>query len=176
MSVQSVQGRIALEDVFYQNIITYSIQFLDEMPIEWDVLIIEMTLLGTIIYSAIFVESWVAKRKSHLKEKEDARRTIEFVASDLRKKIRFIDDSMQHKDFKPFFTDMWDSIILSGKQMVLPFELFENLQHTYSWMKYYNTELEQKGKDNGEAAVMEILAEVKDSIGQSLELLKADKL
>jgi len=146
------------------------------MPIEWDVLIIEMTLLGTIIYSAIFVESWVAKRKLRLKEKEDARRTIEFVASDLRKKIRFIDDSMRYKDFKPFFTDMWDSILLSGRQMVLPFELFENLQHTYSWMKYYNNELEQRGNDDGEAVVMEILGEVKGSIGQSLELLKESRL
>jgi len=161
---------------FNQNIIKYPNQFLDVMPIEWDVLIIEMTLLGTIIYSAIFVESWVAKRKLRLKEKEDARRTIEFVASDLRKKIRFIDDSMRYKDFKPFFTDMWDSILLSGRQMVLPFELFENLQHTYSWMKYYNNELEQRGNDDGEAVVMEILGEVKGSIGQSLELLKESRL
>ncbi len=146
------------------------------MPIEWDVLVTEMAMLGTIIYSAIFVENWVAKRKMHLKEKEDARRTIEFVANDLKKKIRFIDDSVQYKDFKPFFTDMWDAIILGGKQTVLPFELFENLQHTYSWMKYYNNELEQREKDDGEAVVMEILGEVKGSIGQSLKLLKEAKL
>jgi hypothetical protein len=146
------------------------------MPIELDVLIAEMAMLGTIIYSAIFVENWIAKRKLHLKEKEDARRTIEFVANDLKKKIRFIDDSVQYKDFKPFFTDMWDAIILGGKQAVLPFELFENLQHTYSWMKYYNNELEQREKSDGEAVVMEILGEVKGSIGQSLKLLKETKL
>ncbi|HEX7033846.1 MAG TPA: hypothetical protein VF172_12680 [Nitrososphaera sp.] len=146
------------------------------MPIEWDVLIIEMTILGTIIYSAIFVESWIAKRKLRLKEKEDARRIIEYVANDLGKKIRFIDESMQHKDFKPFFTDMWDSIILGGKQTVLPFELFENLQHTYSWMRYYNSELEQRERGDEEAVVMEILGEVKGSIDQSLELLKESKL
>ncbi|WP_148681268.1 hypothetical protein [Candidatus Nitrososphaera gargensis] len=146
------------------------------MPIEWDVLVTEMAMLGTIIYSAIFVENWIAKRKMHLKEKEDGRRTIEFVANDLKKKIRFIDDSVQYKDFKPFFTDMWDAIILGGKQTVLPFELFENLQHTYSWMKYYNNELEQREKGDGEAVVMEILGEVKGSIGQSLKLLKEAKL
>lgn len=83
---------------------------------------------------------------------------------------------MQYKDFKPFFTDMWDAIILGGKQTVLPFVLFENLQHTYSWMKYYNNELEQREKDDGEAVVMEILGEVKGSIGQSLKLLKEAKL
>ncbi|AFU58989.1 hypothetical protein Ngar_c20570 [Candidatus Nitrososphaera gargensis Ga9.2] len=160
---------------FDQNI-TYSNQFLDVMPIEWDVLVTEMAMLGTIIYSAIFVENWIAKRKMHLKEKEDGRRTIEFVANDLKKKIRFIDDSVQYKDFKPFFTDMWDAIILGGKQTVLPFELFENLQHTYSWMKYYNNELEQREKGDGEAVVMEILGEVKGSIGQSLKLLKEAKL
>lgn len=146
------------------------------MAIEWDVLITEMAILGAIIYGAIYVENWVEKRTLRRKEKDDARRTIKFVANDLEKKLRFIDDSVQYKDFKPFFTDMWDAIILGGKQTILPFELFENLQHTYSWMKYYNNELEQREKNDGEAAVMEILTEVKGSISQSLKLLKESKL
>ena len=146
------------------------------MAIEWDVLIAEMVMLGAIIYGAIYVENWVEKRKLRRKEKEDARRTVKFVANDLKKKLRFIEDSMQYKDFKPFFTDMWDAVILGGKQTVLPFELFENLQHTYSWMKYYNNELEQREKSDGEAAVMEILNEVKGSIGQSLKLLEKSKI
>jgi hypothetical protein len=83
---------------------------------------------------------------------------------------------VQYKDFKPFFTDMWDAVILGGKQSVLPFELFENLQHTYSWMKYYNNELEQREKSDGEAAIMEILNEVKSSIDQSLKLLEKSKI
>lgn len=70
---------------------------------------------------------------------------------------------------------MWDAVILGGKQTVLPFGLFENLQHTYSWMKYYNNELEQGENGVGEAAVMDILDEVKGSIGQSLKLLKEIK-
>jgi hypothetical protein len=146
------------------------------MAIEWDVLIAEMTMLGAIIYGAIYVESWVEKRKLLLREKEDAKRTIMFVSDDLDKKLRFIEDSVQYKDFKPFFTDMWDAVILGGKQTVLPFELFENLQHTYSWMKYYNNELDQREKDDGEAAVTEILNEVKSSINESLKLLEESKI
>jgi hypothetical protein len=142
------------------------------MAIDWEVLIAEMTMLGAIIYSAIFVENWVERNKLRRKEKEDARRIIEFVTDDLNKRLRFIEDSVRYKDFKPFFTDMWDAIILGGKQTVLPFRLFENLQHTYSWMKYYNNELEQKQKAQDEAGVAEVLGEVKGSINQSLKLLK----
>jgi hypothetical protein len=83
---------------------------------------------------------------------------------------------VQYKDFKPFFTDMWDAVILGGKQTVLPFELFENLQHTYSWMKYYNNELEQREKSDGEQAVLETLNEVKGSINQSIRLLQESRL
>ncbi|HJS68226.1 MAG TPA: hypothetical protein VJ730_02305 [Nitrososphaera sp.] len=146
------------------------------MAIEWDVLIAEMAMLGAIIYGAIYVENWVEKRKLRRKEKEDARRTVKFVANDLKKKLRFIEDSVQYKDFKPFFTDMWDAVILGGKQTVLPFELFENLQHTYSWMKYYNNELEQREKSDGEQAVLETLNEVKGSINQSIRLLQESRL
>ncbi len=83
---------------------------------------------------------------------------------------------MQYKDFKPFFTDMWDAVILGGKQTLLPFELFENLQHTYSWMKYYNNELEQREKSDSDGAVMDTLNEVKGSINQSLKLLEECKI
>jgi hypothetical protein len=146
------------------------------LAIEWDILIAEMAMLGAIIYGAIYVENWVEKRKLRRKEKEDARRTVKFVASDLKKKLRFIEDSVQYKDFKPFFTDMWDAVILGGKQTVLPFELFENLQHTYSWMKYYNNELEQREKNDGEQAVLETLNEVKGSINQAIRLLQESRL
>lgn len=145
------------------------------MAIEWDVLIVEMTLLAAIIFGTIYVENWVEKRKLRQKEMDDARRTVAFVANDLKKKLRFIEDTVQYKDFKPFFTDMWDAVILGGKQTVLPFELFENLQHTYSWMKYYNNELEQWEKNSGDGNVTEILNEVKNSISQSLKLLNETK-
>lgn len=67
---------------------------------------------------------------------------------------------------------MGDAIILGGKQSLLPFEIFENLQHTYSWMKYYNNELEQTERSNGQAALIDTFNEVKESMNQSLKLLK----
>ena len=142
------------------------------MAIEWDYLIAEMTMLAAIIYGAIYVENWVEKRKLHRKGKEDAKHTIEFVASDLNKKSRFIEESIQFKDFKPFFTDMWDAVILGGRQTLLPFELFENLQHTYSWMKYYNNELEQREKAGSDDVIVETLNEVAGSINESLKMLR----
>ncbi|HJY15548.1 MAG TPA: hypothetical protein VJ225_05900 [Nitrososphaeraceae archaeon] len=44
------------------------------MAIEWDVLIVEMTLLAGIIYGAIYVENWVEKRKIRSEEKEMKKR------------------------------------------------------------------------------------------------------
>jgi hypothetical protein len=146
------------------------------MAIEWDALIVEMTLLAAIIYGAIYVENWVEKRKARQKKKEEADRILEFVTNDLQKKLRFIEDTIQYKDFKPFFTDMWDAVILGGKQAVLSFEMFENLQHTYSWMKYYNNELDQRESGDVRGEVIEILKEVQDSIKQSLELLKQSRI
>lgn len=146
------------------------------MAIEWDALIVEMSLLAGIIYGAVYIENWVEKKKLQREEKENARRIVRFVTNDLSKKLRFIEESIQHKDFKPFFTDMWDAVILGGKQTLLPFEMFENLQHTYSWMKYYNNELEQREKNSSKTGVLETLHEVKDSIRQSLKLLEEHKL
>ena len=145
------------------------------MPIEWEVLIAEMALLAGIIYGAIFVENFLEKRKLRRKEAEEARRIVNFVANDLETKLHFIEDTIKYKDFKPFFTDMWDAVIMGGRQSLLPFELFENLQHTYSWMKYYNTELEQREKSE-EDTVSEILAEVKASVEVSLRMLRENKM
>ena len=145
------------------------------MPIEWEVLIAEMALLAGIIYGAIFVENFLEKRKLRRKEAEEARRIVNFVANDLETKLHFIEDTIKYRDFKPFFTDMWDAVIMGGRQSLLPFELFENLQHTYSWMKYYNTELEQREKSE-EDTVSEILAEVKASVEVSLRMLREKKM
>ncbi|MEW5841350.1 hypothetical protein [Nitrososphaera sp.] len=144
------------------------------MAIEWDSLVVEMVLLAAIIYGAIYVESWVDRRKTHKEEEKGRVQIIQFVRNDLAAKLRFIDECIQYRDYKPFFTDMWDAVILGGKQTLLPFALFENLQHTYSWMKYYNNELEQrgvKGGSDGEREVLEVLGEVKKSIEQSLKML-----
>lgn len=48
---------------------------------------------------------------------------------------------------------MWDAIILSGKQSLLSFELFQSVQLTYSWMKYYNSELESNKNNSQEMGI-----------------------
>ena len=107
------------------------------------------------------------------KEETGTRRKIlVLINNDLDRKLRFIDESIQYKDYKPFFTDIWDAVILSGKQTLLPFEVIENLQHTYSWLKYYNTELQQKAFTGNENILKDLLEEVKKSIIDSLNLLK----
>lgn len=132
-----------------------------------------MVLLAVIIYGAIYVESWAEKHKIRKEEDRGRQQIIQFVTNDLQNKLRFIEESIRYKDFKPFFTDMWDAVILGGRQILLPFDLFENLQHTYSWMKYYNNEIEQwERPDDYEKETFEILGEVKKSIEQSLEMLK----
>ncbi|HEX6067724.1 MAG TPA: hypothetical protein VFZ05_02885 [Nitrososphaera sp.] len=142
------------------------------MAIEWDSLIVEMVILAAIIYGAVWVEVNVEKRKVRKEETLARRQIVQFVTDDLNGKMRFIDESLQYGDFKPFFTDMWDAILLGGKQTLLPFEVFKSLQHTYSWMKYYNNELDQNrgGKD-----ALDTLGEVKRSISQSLEALAKSK-
>jgi len=97
------------------------------------------------------------------------------IKNDLDRKLRFINESIQYKDYKPFFTDIWDAVILSGKQTLLPFEMIENLQHTYSWLKYYNTEIQQKTEANNENTLRDLLEEVKNSINDSLKFLKNEK-
>ena len=141
------------------------------MAIEWDVLIVEMTLLAGIIYGAIYVENWVEKRKIRSEEKETKKKILKIVANDLNKQLQFIEESIQDRDFKPFHTSIWDAVILGGKQTILPFETFENLQDTYSWMMYYNNELNLSGVGN-EKLLVGLLEDVRKSIKQSLEQLK----
>jgi hypothetical protein len=121
------------------------------LTIALDQVVVENTLLAAIIVGSIY-----------------------FIINDLENKLRFIQESHQYKDYKPFFTNMWDAVILSGRHSLLPFEIFEDLQHTYSWMKYYNTELDVNKRDEG--IFEDLLNEVKKSVDQSLKnLTDADK-
>jgi hypothetical protein len=141
------------------------------LAIEWDVLIVEMTLLAGIIYGAIYVENWVEKRNIRSEEKEMKKKILMIVANDLKKQLQFIEESIQGRDFKPFHTSIWDAVILGGKQTLLPFEIFENLQDTYSWMTYYNNELNLSGVEN-EKLLIGLLEDVRKSIKQSLKQLE----
>jgi hypothetical protein len=143
------------------------------MTILWDQVIIENTLLALIIVGSIYFERWL-EDKAHLrKERETTKSTINFIINDLENKLHFIEESHQYKDYKPFFTDMWDAIIMTGRHSLLSFETFRDLQHTYSWMKYYNTELDV-GKSQ-ENVLKDLLNEVSKSINQSLKNLAVVK-
>ena len=72
---------------------------------------------------------------------------------------------------------MWDAIVLAGKHSLLPFDVFQNLQRTYSWMKYYNNELDISNKDGkvDEKVLEELLKDVRKQINGSLALVKEPK-
>jgi hypothetical protein len=144
------------------------------LAIALDQVIVENTLLAVIIVGSIYLERWLEEKARRRKERETKKITIDFIMNDLENKLRFIEESRQYKDYKPFFTDMWDAVILTGRHSLLSFEIFEDLQHTYSWMKYYNTELDVNKSDEG--VLKDLLNEVAKSINQSLKNLEfADK-
>ena len=141
------------------------------LDIEWEKIIIESIVLAAMIFGAIYVEQWYQRRIQKQEDMKTRRQIFTFIINDLKRKARFIDESIKYKDYKPIFTDIWDSVILSGKQSLVPFDIFENLQHTFSWMKYYNTELEQK-KGSDDATIRDLFKEIKDSIDQSVIMLE----
>jgi hypothetical protein len=131
---------------------------------------VENTLLAGIIVGSIYLELWGHKRSQRKEEKENTKRIMMFIVDDLQKRLDFIEETYEYKDFKPLFTDMWDAIVLAGKHALLPFELFQSLQRTYSWMKYYNSELDS-GKPVDEKILTELLDDVRKSIYSSLNKL-----
>lgn len=143
------------------------------MEIEWEKILIETIILAGIIFGAVYVEHWNYRRLQRNEETTTRKKMIVLLTNNLVRKLRFIDESIQYKDYKPFFTDIWDAVVLSGKQTLLSFEIIENLQHTYSWMKYYNTELQQKSTTNDDKVLRDLLDEVRKSIDQSLKILQA---
>jgi hypothetical protein len=144
--------------------------------IQWDSLIVEMLLLAAIIWFAVYLEQWTYRRSEKQKEDKARKYLIIFIDNDLRQRLRFIDESHQFEDYKPFFTDMWDAIVLAGEHSLLPFSLFQNLQRTYSWMKYYNNELDLSNKrvKMDDKVLEELLQDVRKQINGSLALLKVE--
>lgn len=112
-----------------------------------------MLLLAGIIWFAVYIEHWAYKRSQQKEDKKTRKNILIFIKDDLEHRLDFIEESLQYKDYKPFFTDMWDAIILSGKQSLLSFELFQSVQLTYSWMKYYNSELESNKNNSQEMGI-----------------------
>jgi hypothetical protein len=142
------------------------------MTIVWDQLIVENILLAGIIVGSIYLEQWGHRRSQIIEERKTKGRIIMYLTDDLKQRLNFIDETHKYGDFKPFFTDMWDAIILAGKHALLPFELFQSLQRTYSWMKYYNSELDSRSdKTLDEKVLRELLEDVRKSIIRSLNKL-----
>ena len=144
--------------------------------IEWDSLIVEMVILAAIIWFSVYLEHWTFRRIEKEKENKERQYLIIFIDNDLKQRLRFIDESQQFKDYKPFFTDMWDAVVLAGKHPLLPFNLFQNLQRTYAWMKYYNSEIEarNKGSNIDEKVLEELLQDVRKQINGSMALLQVE--
>jgi hypothetical protein len=144
--------------------------------IEWDSLTVEMILLAGIIWFAVYLENWASRRIAKQNENKEREYLIIFIDNDLKQRIRFIDESRQFKDYKPFFTDMWDAVVLAGKHPLLPFNLFQNLQRTYSWMKYYNNEIDakNKGRNIDDKILDDLLNEVMKQINGSQDLLRVE--
>jgi hypothetical protein len=144
--------------------------------IQWDSLIVEMLILAAIIWFTVYLEHWTYRRTEKQKEQKEGKKLIIFIDDDLKQRLRFMDESHQFKDYKPFFTDMWDAVVLAGNQSLLPFNVFQNLQRTYSWMKYYNNELDITNKSGkiDEKVLEELLQDVRKRINGSLALLKVE--
>jgi hypothetical protein len=135
-----------------------------------------MILLAAIIWFAVYLENWASRRIEKQKENKEREYLIFFIDNDLKQRLRFIDESRQFRDYKPFFTDMWDAVVLAGKHPLLPFNVFQNLQRTYSWMKYYNNEIEarNKGSDIDDKILEDLLHDVKKQINGSQDLLRLE--
>ena len=85
-------------------------------------IITESVILSVIIFGAVFVEHWIYRRVQKTEDSSARKKIILLIKEDLTRKMRFITESVKYKDYKPFFTNVWDSVIISGKQTLLPFE------------------------------------------------------
>lgn len=137
-----------------------------------------MIILAGIIWFAVYIEHWVHERTEKHRDQKTKKNIILFLRNDLEHRLRFIDESFKYQDYKPFFTDMWDSIIISGKHTLISFELFQSIQRTYSWLKYYNAELESNNRDKEtkEKILLELLEEIRKSIIKSITELEKERI
>jgi hypothetical protein len=143
------------------------------MVIQWDVVLVEMSILAGIIYFSVYLEHWTYIRSQKKEDKRIKWNIMKFIENDLQQRLDFINESLKYNDYKPFFTDIWDAVILTGKHSLLPFELFQSLQRSYSWMKYYNSELESIKRNHFDEKVLkELLDDVRRSIENSRRKLK----
>jgi hypothetical protein len=71
-----------------------------------------------------------------------------------------------------FYYNFWKASLIS-------FELFQSIQRTYSWLKYYNTELQginDKDKETKEKILIELLEEIRKSITKTMKKLEYEQI
>ncbi len=128
-----------------------------------------MVLLAGIIWFSLYIEHWAFQRSSKRQDEKPLINILKFIEDDLKHRNKFVDESLRNENYKPFLTDMWDAVIIAGKHSLLDFQLFQTFQRTYSWMKYYNSELELVKKNEFDNKMLkELLIEVKKSIEKAL--------
>ena len=128
-----------------------------------------MVLLAGIIWFSLYIEHWAFQRSSKRQDEKPLINILKFIEDDLKHRNKFVDESLRNENYKPFLTDMWDAVIIAGKHSLLDFQLFQTFQRTYSWMKYYNSELELVKKNEFDNKILkELLIEVKKSIEKAL--------
>lgn len=80
--------------------------------------IVEMVILAAIIWFAVYLEHWALRRIEKDKQTKERKYLILFIDNDLKQRFRFIDESLRFKDYKPLLTDMWDAVVLAGKNVL----------------------------------------------------------
>jgi hypothetical protein len=141
--------------------------------IDWTYLVVEMSLLAGIIFGAVYVDRWHYIRALNKESRESQAMVRRLITRDLERKLEVVQNIVEQKRTKPLFTNIWDSVLFTGKQGSLTFELFDMLHSTYSLMRYYNSEAEKRHDSLLEAHIEEILSDVAERIKESLEALKA---
>lgn len=62
------------------------------MVIEWDIIIVEMSFLGGIIYFSVYLAHWGSQKKQDGKIKQNI---TKFIENDLQRRLNFIRESLQ---------------------------------------------------------------------------------
>ena len=143
------------------------------MAIDWTYLVVEMSLLAGIIFGAVYLDRWHYIRALRRDDREAQERIKTLIVRDLQRKLDIIQQTQEQKRVRPLFTSIWDSVLFTGKQGLLPFELFDRLHLTYSLMRYYNSEIEKLDGGLLEGHAEKMLAEIAEGAKESLAALNA---
>jgi hypothetical protein len=65
------------------------------MVIEWDLIIVEMSFLGGIIYFSVYLEHWAYNRSQKKQDGKIKQNITKFIENDLQRRLNFISESLQ---------------------------------------------------------------------------------